>query len=244
AVMSIVRSVKDMPFLLYHLALVQVLVWVGNTAWNNYGAQWFANVVFEGDQHAPEGSPQRIAYGHGVAAFSTGGQFKSGLQLISSLTLMAILLKTTIRPRLVYAPCIFLGGAADFLAAFAVGTSGVFAIVCMAVSTMPETGSFAIPFGLVAILNKHAEEEGKQVSTALQMALLNCCITVGQQICTVSLAALEASLPLETALMWVMILAGIAHTLAGFGALSLNDKPPAPTIEDERAFEQQPSTEC
>ena len=31
--------------------------------------------------------------------------------------------------------------------------------VCMAISIMPETGSFAIPFGLVATLNKRAEQE-------------------------------------------------------------------------------------
>lgn len=36
------------------------------------------------------------------------------------------------------------------------------------ISIMPETGSFAIPFGLVATLNKRAEEEGKQLGKAKQ----------------------------------------------------------------------------
>ncbi|CAL1131183.1 unnamed protein product [Cladocopium goreaui] len=90
---------------------------------------------------------------------------------------------------------------------------------------MPETGSFAIPFGLVATLNKRAEEEGKQVSTALQMALLNCCVTVGQQVCHMVLAIIEEHLPLEKALPCVFILAGVAHTLGGTSALCLDDKP-------------------
>lgn len=90
---------------------------------------------------------------------------------------------------------------------------------------MPETGSFAIPFGLVATLNKRAEEEGKPVSTALQMALLNCCVTIGQQICTMSLAGIEAHMELATALPCVFIVAGVAQALAGVGALFLDDRP-------------------
>merc|ERR1712107_21892 len=107
---------------------------------------------------------------------------------------IALLLKTTIRPRLVYSPCIYIGAVVSILAAFMVRHSGTFAVACMVVSVMPETGSFAIPFGLVATLNKRAEEEGKQVSTALQMALLNCCVTVGQQICTMALSVVEVGL--------------------------------------------------
>eukprot|EP00440_Ansanella_granifera_P070655 gb/GFBE01076676.1/.p1 GENE.gb/GFBE01076676.1/~~gb/GFBE01076676.1/.p1 ORF type:complete len:504 (+),score=102.59 gb/GFBE01076676.1/:1-1512(+) len=226
-VVSIFRSVKGMPRLFYHLAAVQCLVWIGNTAWNNYGAQWFANSVYGGDQHAPEGSPEKIAYGKGMAAFGLGGQIKAGLQLTSALIIIALLLKTTVRPRTVYAPCVLIGAVVNFLASFAVGTSGAFATVCFLISILPETGSFAIPFGLVATLNKRAEQEGKQVSTALQMALLNCCVTVGQQICTLSLAAIEAGIPdLKEALPYVFILAGVAHSLGGVGAAFLNDRPP------------------
>jgi hypothetical protein len=41
-------------------------------------------------------------------------------------------------------------------------------MLCFVLSIMPETGSFAIPFGLVATLNKRAEEEGKQLVTTKQ----------------------------------------------------------------------------
>jgi len=224
-VVSVAQAVRHSPRLLYHLAVVQCLVWIGNTAWNNYGGQWFANSVFQGDQNAPEGSPEKIAYGEGITAFSTGGQLKSVLQLVSSLVIIGLLLKTTLRPRLVYAPCIYIGAVACVLAAFAVGHSGAFAIVCMTLSTMPETGSFAIPFGLVATLNRKAEEEGKPVSTALQMALLNCCVTVGQQVCTMTLAAIEGRLELEMALPIIFMFAALAQLLGGSGALCLDDKP-------------------
>mmetsp|Transcript_67025 Transcript_67025/g.193663 ORF Transcript_67025/g.193663 Transcript_67025/m.193663 type:complete len:295 (+) Transcript_67025:1-885(+) len=226
-VIEVVKSVKSSPRLLYHLAAVQCFVWIGNTAWNIYGGQWFTASVFHGDQNAPEGSEAKIAYGEGNAAFSHGGQARSVLQLLSAIVIIAILLRNWLRPRLVYAPCIFIGGVASILAAFAVGHSGGFAMLCMTLSVMPETGSFAIPFGLVATLNKRAEEEGKQVSTALQMSLLNCCVTVGQQICTTTLAAIEGSLSLEKALPCVFMLAAAAQAVAGSGALCLDDAPPA-----------------
>merc|ERR1719433_530119 len=224
-VVNVFKAVKNSPCLLYHLAVVQCLEWIGNTAWNIYGGQWFANSVYQGDQAAPKGSPGKIAYGEGIAAFSFGGQCKSVLQLISALVIIALLLKTTLRPRLVYAPCIFVGAVVSALAAFVVGHSGIFAIICLTASVMPETGSFAIPFGLVATLNKRAEEEGRQVSTALQMALLNCCVTVGQQICTASLAVIEHSMELKAALPCVFILAGVSFSLGGASTLCLDDNP-------------------
>jgi len=226
-VVSVAKAVKSSPSLLYHLAAVQCLVWIGNTAWNIYGGQWFSNSVYAGDQNAQEGSEAYIAYGQGVAAFSRGGQFKSALQLLSALAIIWTLLRTPLRPRTVYAPCIYVGAIVSILAAFVVGHSGMLAIFCMTLSIMPETGSFAIPFGLVATLNKHAELEGKQVSTALQMALLNCCVTIGQQVCTTTLAAIEGGMTLEAALPCVFMLAAAAQVLGGTGALFLNDKPPA-----------------
>merc|ERR1719433_2114030 len=71
-VVNVVKAVKGSPCLLYHLAVVQCLVWIGNTAWNIYGGQWFTNSVYEGDQNAPKDSPEKIAYGEGIAAFSLG----------------------------------------------------------------------------------------------------------------------------------------------------------------------------
>jgi len=143
-----VTAVKGSPCLLYHLASIQALVWVALTAWNGYAGQWFANSVYQGDQNAPVGSLKREAYADGIAAFAFGGQMKAVAQLFSTLAIIAIMLKTTVRPRLVYAPCIFIGAVASFLAAFAVGHDGDFAEFCMTLSVMPETGSFAIPFGL------------------------------------------------------------------------------------------------
>mmetsp|Transcript_17478 Transcript_17478/g.55012 ORF Transcript_17478/g.55012 Transcript_17478/m.55012 type:complete len:302 (+) Transcript_17478:1-906(+) len=240
AITTILRSVRGMPRLLYHLALVQCLVWIGNTAWTYYGVQWFANSVYEGDQHAPENSPEWNAYGDGVSAFSLGGQLRSGLQLLSALTIIALLLLTSLRPRLVYAPCIFVGAAASLLAAFAVGHSGAFAMICLVISILPETGSFAIPFGLVATLNRRAEEEGKQVSTALQMALLNCCVTVGQEICHLALSVIEHRMELKAALPCVFILAGVAHSLGGASTLCLDDSP-ATTGQDANRKEDDAS---
>merc|ERR1712113_286126 len=117
------------------------------------------------------------------------------------------------------------GAVVSVLAATVVGHWGLLAFICMVISVMPETGSFAIPFGLVATLNKRAEDEGKPVSTALQMSLLNCCVTVGQQICTTSLAAIEGQLTLEAALPCVFMVAATAQALAGTGALTLDDNP-------------------
>jgi len=229
AITTILHSVRGMPRLLYHLALVQCLVWIGNTAWTYYGAQWFTNSVYEGDQHAPEGSPAYDAYGAGNDAFGLGGQLRSGLQLLSALAIIAVVLFTRLRPRLVYAPCIYVGAVVSLLAAFAVGHSGAFAVLCWTFSILPETGSFAIPFGLVATLNRRAEEEGKQVSTALQMALLNCCVTVGQEVCHLALSLIEHRMELKAALPCVFILAGVAHALGGTSALCLDDSPAAPS---------------
>lgn len=153
---------------------------------------------------------------------------------MAALAIIVILLNTNLRPRLVYAPCIYIGAAASFLAALAVGHASTFAIVCFTLSVMPEVGSFAIPFGLVATLNKKAEREGKPVSTALQMSLLNCCVTVGQQICTLTLAAVMGKMSMASALLCVFVLAGGAQALAGTGALFLDD---APVEDDEVSSE-------
>jgi hypothetical protein len=220
-VLEVVEAVKTSPFLLVHLAIVQCLVWMGLTAWNGYAGQWFGAAVYSGDQEGTE--EEQARYNAGVHDFGTAGQYKAILQLVSSLIIIAILLKTTVRPRFVYAPCIFIGAVACVCAAFFVGHNATFAIAMMVLSVMPETGSFAVPFGLVAILNKKAEEKGQKMSTALQMALLNSCITVGQQVCTFSLAAFEGKLSLAQALPLIFMMAAAAQTLAGTGALFLDD---------------------
>jgi len=206
---------------------------IGLTAWNGYGAQWFANSVFGGDQDAPKGSPERLAYADGIAAFSFGGQMKAVAQLFSTLAIIAILLNTAVRSRTVYAPCILLGALASVLAAFVVGHSSGLAEFCMVLSVMPETGSFAIPFGLVATLNLRAAQEGKQVSTGLQMALLNCCVTIGQQICTLALAGIETQMTLAQSLPTIFMLAAAALVVAGISTMFLDDKSPGPSEATE-----------
>ena len=61
-VMSVVNAVKGSPRLLYHLAAVQCLVWVGNTAWNLYSGQWMSDSVFQGDLKAPEGFQEPLKF--------------------------------------------------------------------------------------------------------------------------------------------------------------------------------------
>lgn len=221
---DVTKAVKESPKLLYHLAFVQCLVWIGNTSWNSYGGQWFGNSVFQGDENAPKGSLDRQHYADGIEAFSFAGQCKSVAQLFSALVIIAILLNTTIRSRTVYAPCILIGAVASLVAAFFVGHSAVLAEAMMTLSIMPETGSFAIPFGLVATLNMKAAREGKHVSTALQMSLLNCCVTIGQQICTMILAGIQGSMSLEQSLPYIFMVAAAAHAVAGGAAMFLDDK--------------------
>jgi len=235
-----VTAVRHSPCLLYHLAVIQALVWIALTAWNAYAGQWFANSVYQGDQNAPEGSFRREAYAAGISAFALGGQMKAVAQLVSTMAIIAVMLRKSFRPRLLYATCIFLGAVASFLAAFLVDHDGVFAEFCMTLSVMPETGSFAIPYGLIALVNHRMEKEGKFVSTALQMALLNCCIAVGQQICTLSLSGVEAGLPLqEEALPTIFMLAGGALVLAGVITLFLSDQ----RFDDDSSSESESEAE-
>jgi Na+/melibiose symporter-like transporter len=207
-VVDVAKAVKGSPKILYHLAFVQCLVWIGLTSWNLYAGQWF-----------------------GVSVY--GGQCKAVLGLVSSLIIILVLLYSKVPPRLVYAPCIFGGAVVGVLAAFFVKRSGFFALVCMTFSVLPEVGSFAIPFGLIAVLNKRAEQEGKQVSTALQMALLNCCITVGQQVCTMTLAAIEGQMSLAQALPVTFMVAAAAQAVGGASALFLDDSVGEAEVGDE-----------
>merc|ERR1712228_476760 len=126
-----------------------------------------------------------------------------------------------IRPRYVYAPCILVGMLASLAAAFLVGHSGLFAQLCFTISIMPETGSFSVPFGLVALKNRQDEAAGKVVSTALQMALLNCCITIGQQACTMILSAIESRMPMAEALPVIFVVAAAVYGVASASTLTL-----------------------
>jgi len=219
-----VKAVKDSPPLLFHLAVIQSLVWMALTAWNGYGGQWFSNSVYAGDSNAPEGSLDKQHFAEGMAKFAEAGQFKGVAQLITSLVIITVLLKTNVKAKFVYAPCILLGAIFSVWAAGFVGHNGFFAEICFIMSVLPETGSFAVPFGIVAKLNEQAAAMGKPVSTALQMALLNCCITIGQQVCTMTLSAIEMKVELEEALPMIFFLAAGALGIAFVLTLLLKDK--------------------
>merc|ERR1712151_925481 len=202
-----------------------------------YAGQWMEISVYGGDEKAPEGSALHQAFADGERAFTRAGQGKSVVQLVSSLVIIMVLLNTWVPPRFLYAPCIFGGAIVSILAAFFVKQNGAFAMVF---SVLPEAGSFAIPFGLVAAINRRAEQEGKVVSTALQMSLLNCCSTVGQQICSTTLAAVEGGMPLTAALPVTFMVAAVAQTIGGTGALFLDDKVdgPDPKEVDDKVVDQ------
>lgn len=222
-VVNIVRSVKGMSAAFFFLALVQCCVWLGNGTWAMYGQQWFTSNVFRGDNSHGATKEELESYGRGVDAFGTGGQIRSAVQLVVSLVLLTVLIMTNFPKKFLYAPFLFAGAVVTLLASFAVGHAGTFAIVCFVFSILPELACFAIPYGLVAKWNKEAENEGKSVSTALQMSLLNCCITVGQQVSTLSLTLFETSLTLQDSLTAIFIVAGVAYAVAGIGAMFLKD---------------------
>jgi len=145
------------------------------------------------------------------------------VSLFFTLMIIFIMSNTSIRPRLIYAPTIFIGATASLLAAMVVGHNGNFAIICMTMAEITCVGCFSVPYGMVAALNERAAKAGKHVSTALQMALLNCCVTVGQQVCTMFLAVIESWIPLEKALLIGFMLAGVSFIVAGVATLFLDD---------------------
>merc|ERR1740129_957089 len=208
-----------------HLAFIQSMVWVGLMCWVAYGGQWFANSVFEGDGSAPKGSEKEEHYADGMQEFAFGGQVKSIVSLFFTLLVMFIMSNTNIRPGLIYAPTIFVGAVASFLAALFVGHHANLAVVCMTMAEVTMVGCFSVPYGLVASMNEKAAREGKTVSTALQMALLNCCVTVGQQVFTMILAFIDSYVELDKALLIGFSVAGVAFVTSGIATLFLNDRP-------------------
>jgi solute carrier family 45 protein 1/2/4 len=131
-----------------HLAFIQSVVWIGLMTWVAYGGQWFANTVFEGDGNAPKGSIKKQHYADGMQEFAFGGQVKSIVSLLFTLLIIFIMTNTSIRPRLIYAPCIFVGGVASLLAAMVVGHNGNFAVICMTMAEITMVGCFSFPTGL------------------------------------------------------------------------------------------------
>lgn len=129
---------------------------------------------------------------------------------------------TSIPGHVIYAPCVLTGTFVCFLCAFVVGHSHTLAVVAFVLSNVCLLAAGSIPNGMVATWNKAAEAAGKVGSVAMQMAILNCCITVGQQLCTMILAGLETGLPLNSALKYLFVLSMIANGLGFIATLFLN----------------------
>jgi len=215
-----VGAFKGMPNAFYILLFVQCAVWLGNTVWGSYGKVWFTNSVYPGDPEAAAGSFAREVYVAGADAFSTAGQMGSIFNLFLSFAFMG-LGYTSIPNNVIYAPCLFVGAFVCFMCAFVVGQSHTLAIGCFVLSNIGLTAAGSIPYGIVAVWNKAAEEAGHAGSVAMQMAILNCCITVGQQLCTMILGGLESSYSVNDALKGLFILSMIANGLGGVGAMFL-----------------------
>ncbi|CAK0809126.1 unnamed protein product [Prorocentrum cordatum] len=220
-VSDVLKAVRGSSLLLRRLAGVHCLVFVGATVWLSYSVQWFGLCVFAGDPLAPPGSAAHRSYASGQEAFAYGGQCGSLLKLLMSLLLVVALHRTSLPPKGVYAACIFVGAGVSYAAAFFVKQNADFATACMALSVLPCVGSQGIPWGLIAASNKAAEERGLPVSTALQMALLNCGLVLGQQFTHLTLAAMESFVAPTLALPAMLAAGAVAMTVAGAGALML-----------------------
>mmetsp|Transcript_24715 Transcript_24715/g.33398 ORF Transcript_24715/g.33398 Transcript_24715/m.33398 type:complete len:117 (+) Transcript_24715:2-352(+) len=90
----------------------------------------------------------------------------------------------------------------------------------LVLANIPLGAAGSIPYGIVAVWNSKAEESGKS-SLAMQLALLNCCITVGQQVCHSVLGALEVVYPVPEALERLFINSMVANGVASIGSLFL-----------------------
>jgi len=227
--------------------IIQSMAFFGIQTWNAYSQQWFTSSVYQGEEQAADGTPEKEAFIDGKNAYALGGQLRSVVQLFVSLFIMVVLATTSLRPGFVYAPCLYIGAAASLLAAFAVGHSGTFAMTCLVLSIVAETGAGSVPYGLVASCSQQAEVAGKQTSTAMQMALLNCCITVGQQVTTLTLAGLETQLSLAQSLLIILGTTGVVYALAGTGALLLKkdvDQHHEDTASDEDDNSEDSSADC
>jgi len=221
AITGMSGACKGMPAAFYILLFVQAMVWLGNTVWGGYGMEWFTLSVYPGDPEAARGSVAREMYVAGETDFGTAGQLGSIFNLCLSFLFMGLGF-TSVPSHLIFAPCIFVGAGVCFLCAFVVGQSRSLAILAFVLSNVCLTAAGSLPYGIVAVWNKAAEQAGKAGSVAMQMAVLNCCITVGQQLCTMVLGGLEGTFEFVVAIKYLFIVSMMANGLAGVAALFLN----------------------
>ena len=85
----------------------------------------------------------------------------------------------------------------------------------------------------MAVWNPSAEEARHVVSVAMQMAILNCTITIGQQACTLLLGALESLGNTENdSLTQLLIISGCSSMIVGFAALFLKARESSRRVSD------------
>merc|ERR1712038_722002 len=153
---------------------------------------------------------------------------------------------TKLRSNLIYSPCLILSAVVCFLCAFVVGHSHLLATTCFIISNVGLTAAGSLPYGIVAVWNKMAEEAGHVGSVAMQMAILNCCITVGQQLCTMILGGLEVRYSVVDSLRDLFIISMVANALGGVGAIFLRGgsaKGKSETGTEESESEESSGTE-
>jgi len=211
---------NGMPKAFYILLGVQCMVWLGNTVWGSYGEIWFTHSVYSGNPEAPKDSIPYTEYTQGESSFASAGQIGSVFNLLISFAFMG-LAATTIPKHYIYAPCIFVGAFVCFMCAFVVGHSHLLAVLMFVLSNLALTAAGSLPYGIVAVWNRAAEEAGHEGSVAMQMAVLNCCITVGQQLCTMTYGGLVGSFSEVDALRYLYTASMIANFCGGVGAMAL-----------------------
>merc|ERR1712173_72518 len=114
-------------------------------------------------------------------------------------------------------------------------------MTCFIVSNVGLTAAGSIPCGIVAVWNKMKEERtGEAGSVAMLMAILNCCITIGQQLTTIILTALEGSYSVAGALRGLFIISMAANGLSAIATLFINSnsvsKAPLGKVESSNEF--------
>merc|ERR1712050_162950 len=116
-----------------------------------------------------------------------------------------------------------------------VGHQHVLAATCFVLSNVPLTAIGSIPYGIVAVWSKAAVQAGNVGSVAMQMAILNCCITVGQELCHMILGGLESYEPVGVALKNLFIISAAVQAVAGICTfiLQCGQAPAKSTIEEK-----------
>lgn len=227
------HAIFQMPVDLAKIAFVQCFTWYAMFCYMPTVSTWFSVNVYGGSADAPEGSPMKVAYDEGQNANSIAGLLQSGLQILFSLILIAVLLKSSVPIRHIYAVCLYIGTVALVLAKFAVGHSVNTAILMITILAIPVSATNAFPFALVGAMNKDAQEAGRTVDTGMQMGVLNVFICTPQFIATLVVGALRNRLSQEQALPWVFFMGGVSFAIAGTGAWFVNDRLVSQSIKEQ-----------